>query len=218
MCPGQFEHISASVMNTRFKRMTQGSRLILGILLISMSRDSLAPAESVSAASLAGGVGTTSHPRNQRAGHGVLAQRAPHRASAAVATMNQAECGSHCSTQRQSSAATAVRTDAPLDAGAVGIAAGNAVGDAARQGSDLRLRRRNRSGGLLRAETVHERDVVGILAQNPIQLITGKTQEIQVLRTACANGLRAKQCRRGQRGQPRVFALPPIVGLSLTCG
>jgi hypothetical protein len=70
MCPGQFEHISASVMNTRFKRMTQGSRLILGILLISMSRDSLAPAESVSAASLAGGVGTTSHPRNQRAGGG----------------------------------------------------------------------------------------------------------------------------------------------------
>jgi hypothetical protein len=40
MRPWHFGHVSASVMNTRLRRMAQGGRLILGSLVISISRDS----------------------------------------------------------------------------------------------------------------------------------------------------------------------------------
>ncbi len=67
MRPWHFGHVSASVMNTRFKRRAQGSRLPLCILVISISRDSPVPALSApalstpttSGAGCAGGVGTT---------------------------------------------------------------------------------------------------------------------------------------------------------------
>jgi len=67
MRPWHFGHVSASVRNTRLRRMAQGSRLPLCILVISISRDSpvpalSAPAESApatSGAGGAGGVGTT---------------------------------------------------------------------------------------------------------------------------------------------------------------
>ena len=67
MRPWHFGHVSASVMNTRFKRSAQGSRLPLCILVISISRDSPVPALSAPALSApaasgaggAGGVGTT---------------------------------------------------------------------------------------------------------------------------------------------------------------
>src|SRR5450759_142690 len=67
MRPWHFGHVRASVRNTRCGRRAQGSRLALGILVISMSRDSPAPALAVPAESAlfasgaggAGGVGTT---------------------------------------------------------------------------------------------------------------------------------------------------------------
>jgi hypothetical protein len=51
MRPWHFGHVSASVMNTRLRRRAQGSRLTLGSLLRSMSRDSPSPALSAPAAS-----------------------------------------------------------------------------------------------------------------------------------------------------------------------
>ncbi len=67
MCPWHLGHFSASIRNTRLRRRAQGSRLPLGILVISMSRDSPSPALPAPAASAlaasaaggAGGVGTT---------------------------------------------------------------------------------------------------------------------------------------------------------------
>ncbi len=67
MRPWHFEHFSASVRNTRLRRRAQGSRLTLGSLLRSISRDSPSPTLSAPAASAlaapgaggAGGVGTT---------------------------------------------------------------------------------------------------------------------------------------------------------------
>jgi hypothetical protein len=76
----------------------------------------------------------------------------------------------------------AARVTRPLDAAAVGVAASNAIGDATNKGAALWF------GGTIGRrvvfpEPIEKANIVGVGAENPIELSPGKTQEIEVLRS-----------------------------------